>query len=206
MILVLFLCAIAIFSLLVFFIFIFSTLKIEAKNLEISNIKEVSEYKNNIKIGEKVKNKVKSNYSIILSLNLINKFKILQIKLNNTKIKNISLKMHLDRINIKEIEKKMTLQDIDSIKKIKPQISYLNLCVKIGVEDILLTTYAIPLVSTAISIFLPFVVEKNDKDRIKYVVNPIYNRGNVYDIKLNIDIKIKILRLLNACFSILKRK
>ena len=149
-------------------------------------------------------NKINTKYKIKVSLNMLDKLKILQIKLNNEKIKKMTFKMHLDKIDIKKLEREMGLDDIKEIMQIKPKISYMDLKLKVGIDDVLLTTYAVPLICTVISALLPLAVEKKNYGKIKYEVKPIYNSGNVYDLKFNIGIKIKVIKLLNVVYTIYK--
>ncbi len=209
MVLVLLFCTILIVITIIFFLVILSTLKIEVKNYEVSNMysnqnnseKNLNANKNTCK-----NNKINAKYKIKVSLNVLDKLRILQLKLNSEKIKKITLKMHLDRIDIKKLEKEIRIDDIKEIMQVKPKISYLDLSVKVGIDDVLLTTYAVPLICTAISALLPLAVEKKNYNKIKYVVKPIYNNGNVYDLKFNIGIKIKVIKFLNAVYRIYKNK
>ena len=114
--------------------------------------------------------------------------------------------MHLDKTKIKELEREISISDIKEVMNIKPKISYLDLKLKLGIDDVLLTTYSVPIISTLISILLPYTVEKEDVNNIKYEVKPIYNNGNVYDMKLNIGVKIKVIKILNAVYKIYKSK
>ena len=82
----------------------------------------------------------------------------------------------------------------------------MDLKLKVGIDDVLLTTYAVPLICTVISALLPLAVEKKNHGKIKYEVKPIYNSGNVYDLKFNIGIKIKVMKLLNVVYTIYKNK
>ena len=209
MVLVLLFCTILIVITIIFFLVILSTLKIEVKNYEVSNMysnqnnseKNLNANKNTCK-----NNKINAKYKIKVSLNVLDKLRILQLKLNSEKIKKITLKMHLDRIDIKKLEKEIRIDDIKEIMQIKPKISYMDLNVKVGIDDVLLTTYAVPVICTLISILLPLVVEKNSHKKIKYDIKPIYNNGNMYDVKFDIGIKIRVLKLLNAMYIIYKNR
>lgn len=207
MVLVLIFCTIIIITIIAFFLIIFSTLKIDIKNYEISNIYEslndsIIETKDTCNNNEK--NMAK--YKLDISLNILNKIKILKLKLNNEKIKKMILKMHLDKTKIKELEREIGINDINEITKIKPQISYMNLNIKIGVDDVLLTTYIVPIICTAISMLLPLVIEKNKANQIKYIVTPMYNKGNAYYIKFDAGIKIKVMQVLKFIYKIYKNR
>ena len=207
MVLVLIFCTITIIITIAFFLIILSTLRIDIKKYEISNIyvnsnESIKEIKNTCSSYEKKNAKYKLN----LSLNVLDKIKILKLKLNNEKIKKIVLKMHLDKTKIKELEREIEINDIKEIMNIKPQISYMDLNIKIGIDDVLLTTYVIPIICTAISMLLPLVIEKSKAEKIKYIVTPMYNKGNVYDIKFNAGIKIKVIQVLKFIYKIYKNR
>ena len=200
MVLVLLFCTILIIAISLFFLIIFSTLKIEIKNFKTSNLttnKEKSTFTNSKKY---------SKYEVNIALEILNKLKYFSLNLNSRKIKKITLKMHLDKTKIKELEREISISDIKEVMNIKPKISYLDLKLKLGIDDVLLTTYSVPIISTVISILLPYTVEKEDVNNIKYEVKPIYNNGNVYDMKLNIGVKIKVIKILNAVYRIYKNK
>ena len=207
MVLVFIFCTIIIITIIAFFLIIFSTLKIDIKNYEISNIyanlnDSIREIKDTCNNNEKNG----ATYKLYISLNVLDRIKIFKLKLNNEKIKKIMLKIPLDETKIKELEREIGINDIKEIMNIKPQISYMDLNIKIGIDDILLTTYIVPIICTVISMILPLVIEKNKANEIKYIVTPKYNEGNVYDIKFNIGIKIKIIKVLNALYTIYKNK
>ena len=192
MVLVLLFCTVLIIVISLFFVIIFSTLKIEIKNFKISNLEKSKE---NTFI-----------YEIIISLEILNKLKYFSLNLNAKKIRKITLKMHLDKTKLKELEREISLSDIKEITNIKPKISYMDLQLKLGIEDILATTYAVPIISTLISILLPLLVEKENLKNIKYEIKPMYNMGNMYDINLDIGIKVKILKVLNTAYRIYKSR
>lgn len=200
MVLVLLFCTILIIAISLFFLIIFSTLKIEIKNFKTSNLttnKEKSTFTNSKKY---------SKYEVNIALEILNKLKYFSLNLNSRKIKKITLKMHLDKTKIKELEREISISDIKEVMNIRPKISYMDLKLKLGIDDVLLTTYSVPIISTLISILLPYTVEKKDVNNIKYEVKPIYNNGNVYDMKLNIGVKIKVIKILNAVYKIYKSK
>ena len=210
MVLVLFFCTLLIFITIFFFLIIFSTLKIDLENFQASNLyANIKDLKNFLDVNKnQCKNKkiINDKYKAKISINLLGKFKIFQVKLNSEKIKKIKIKMHLDRIDIKELEKNIGLADIKEIMQVNPKISYMDLNIKVGIDDVVLTTYIVPIISTIISILLPLLIEKDRHNNIKYLVEPIYNKRNVYDVSLNIGIKIKVIKLLNVIYAIYKNK
>ena len=189
MVLVLFICAILIVIMILIISLLLSTIRINVKDYNISNL--------NVK---------KTKYKITISLYLLNKIKWLSFKLNKEKLHKISLKMHLDRIDIKKLEKDFKLSDIKELMKIKPKLTLLHLDLKLGIQDILLTTYIIPVVCTIFSLILPIVTEEKNIKHIRYKAEPIYNQNNVYYIKLTSRVEIKMINLLNSMYGIYKNR
>lgn len=201
MVLVFLICIILIIITIIFFLIILSTLKIEIKDAEVSNINDKYENKQNT-----IRSKIGKKYKIKISLLFLNKIKYISINLNYKKIQELKSKINFNKINIKKIEKEFEWSDFKELIEIKPNISYMNLNIKLGIDDVLFTTYLIPIISTIISIFLPLVVEKNSRNKVNYIIKPIYNNGNIYDVKINIGLKIKIIKVVNAIYKIYKKR
>lgn len=185
MVLVLFLCAIiTLIALLIIFILI-STIKIEIKEVRASNAM-----------------KIKSNYVIKISARLMNKLKWISFEIDKIKIKKLAKKLHLEKMDIQKLERNINVYDIKQIINIRPKLTYLNLYVSLGVEDVILTSYIIPIISAIISIILPHVTKGNKIKNINYKILPLYNNKNIYDIKLDTIIEIKVINVLNAMYKI----
>ena len=190
MILVLFLCCIIIIIMLFIIITIISTIHIQINNLEFSNIRKL---KNN-------------KYKIVFSMIILKKVKWLLIKIDKRKLQRIINKIHLEKINIKKLEREFNIKDIKELSKIEPKIRNLNMDATLGLDDVILTSYLIPIISTIFAIIMPYVVQRKDVKNIKYNLKPLYNMKNVYDIKLDICIEIKVMDILNVFYNIYKSK
>lgn len=142
---------------------------------------------------------------MIVSLLFLNKVKWFSIHLNSLKLKKIYNKMHLEKIDIKKLEQDISFSDIKEIIKIKPNIKKLKLNIDIGLESVILTSYLIPLICTVLSIILSKNVNLQDLNEIEYLVNPIYNKGNKFHIKLSSILRIRIASILKATLNIYKR-
>ena len=188
MILVLFLCAIIIIAMLLIIFTLLSTIKIIIKDFELAN-----------------KRHVEPNYEVVISLNLFNKVKWISLRLNNKRMRKMYTKMHLERIDIKKLEKDLTPSDIREIINIKPKLASLNLQMEVGVQDIIITSYIIPIICSIFSIILPYVTEKKNIKNIKYKVDPVFNQ-NIYHIKLNTEVEIKMINVLNSINKIYKSR
>ena len=183
-----FLLGTVLFVLFIITVFIiFSTIRIKIENWEVSNLKE--------KKNEK-------KYQITTSIHLFNKLKWISLRIDNKKMQKIFVKLHLDNLDIKKLEKDFQISDIKEIIEIRPKISQLDLQIKLGLEDVILTTYTIPILATVISFILATSVKRENMNKIKYNVEPIYDNKNLYKIKLNTILEIKLLNLLNSSFKI----
>ena len=187
MVLVLFFAIILFLLILLIVFMLISTIEIKVKGIELSNIKKIT-----------------PSYVINISAKLLNKFKWIGIDLDNGKIKKITKKVHLEKIDIQKLERNLKISDIREIINIKPKISSLNLHVNVGLEDVILTTYLVTGISTIIAIILPYITKKNSENNLNYKVLPIYNNQNVYYLKIDTILEIKVMNVLSSLFKIYK--
>lgn len=181
MILVLILFGIISILIGIFLLFILSTLHIEIKDFELSNIHE-DKY---------------SNYQIIFSLYLGNHIKWLWFHLNNEKARKIYSKVQLEKIDIKKFNKEFKVKNLRQLKKLKPKFSHLDLQVSVGLISPISTSFLVAIISSTISIILPHLVKKIEPEKYIYDIKPIYYNKNLYNIKLNCIIEIKMVHIIN---------
>ena len=199
MILVFFLITLLFLLILFTICIILSNLQIQITNFKLDNIQHLS-----------------PKYIINISLKLFNKIKWISINLDNYKIRKILNKVHLEKIDIKELEKNINLEEIKELINIKPKILSLDLNIDVGLENVILTSYLIPIICTIISMILSKLIDLRNIDNmddiddmdeinnIKYIVTPIYNRGNVYKIQLNTIVNFKITTAIKSMYRIYK--
>lgn len=193
MVLVFILCAILIILTLAVFMIVLSTLKMQIEKLEISNTKTGNTF-------------VSDNYQFKISLFLFDKIKWFTLKLNSKKMQDMIKKMKLNKMDLKKLEQNFKFEDLKYIKTLEPKISYFKFFVKVGVEDTILTTIIIFVISTAISILLPYTIKKYEKDKYYYQVLPLYINKNAYEIKLDCIIEIKMVHIINIIYVFLKKR
>lgn len=187
MILVLFLCiAILIITLILTLIFI-STLRIKLENMNISNIK-----------------KNKSAYSINISFYLLNKIKWLAFNISENKIKKITKKIQFKNIDMIKLEKYLQPSDIKELAKINPKISYLKLEFNLGLDDVVVTSYIVAIISTMLSIILPYVTKEKERKNLYYKILPIYNNKNQYHINLDVIFEVKLINVFKVVYKFYK--
>ena len=189
MILVFILLTILIIIISFIFLILLSTFRIKIKDLEITNIKEKKEI----------------DYAIIFSFYLGNKIKWLSFQLNDEKMKKTYTRMHLERIDFKKIEKNLKWEDFKIIKHIQAKFSYFNLKMKLGTESPVATAFIIAILSSLISILLPLSMKKIEEENCNYEIEPIYENKNLYKIKFNCIIQVKMVHIINVIYIFLKK-
>lgn len=177
-----------IFIILITFVFLIllSTIHIEIKDLELTNMKE---------------NK-KLDYGVILSLYLGKHFKWISIYLNDEKLRKAYNKMQLEKIDLKKLEQDFKWEDLSAVKKIKPKISYLDLKVILGTENAVITAFINSAICIIISALLPYIAIDLKKENYKYYIEPIYINQNLYKIQFNCIIQVKVVHIINVILFI----
>lgn len=172
---------------LVAFLFVTSTLRVIVETLELSNDKEK---KNN-------EAKVKIQWYAF------NKIRIVSIPIKNRQIQKIHLKQELEKIEMQDIGP--TKQEIITLLK-EIKLKKLDLDITIGTEDVIITSAIVLLISTGMSFLLPKVIEKYEPEKYKYKILPVYQNENLYKLKLDCIIYVKMVHIIYILQVILKRK
>ena len=195
MVLVFVLLGTIIFLLLIFTIFLFSTLQIEIKNLKIGNKQKTNQ------------TRIKDKYEIKITLYFLKKIPILWFRLNNRKIGKIYNSKQLEKIDFKKIQKQHPINKntLETVKNIKIKISKLNLRIDIGTEDAIITSYLTSFIASIIGIILPHITEKDKIEKCHYIINPIYQNRNEYHISLDSIISIKIVHIIYSMLIFTKK-
>ena len=186
MVLVFILCGIAAFFVILILLLCLSTIRINVNKLKLSNID------NNY--GENIK-----DYSINISMSLFNKIKWISVNLNDKKIKKIQNKMNMQKIDFKKLKGNFKPDDIKLLKEIKVKIAYLELLARIGVNDVVATSFII-------SLLLPHVIEEYKDKKYNYKILPLYLNRNAYEIKLDCIIEVKMVHIINIVYVFLKKR
>lgn len=128
---------------------------------------------------------------LVIKIMLFNKILVFkkEIKKNKNK-KNTNFELVRDAIIKEGIYK-------ETMKNIRGKII-------IGTEDILLTTYSIPIISTAISIIINKYI-KNKKESY-FEIKPVFEEKNLLIIYLQVLFKIKLIHIIKIVCYILKEK
>ncbi len=189
MILVFIFLGILIFLLLLIYVIFASTIKMQIYDLYLSN-RQLDK---------------KNQYHIKISLYLWKHFKWLSFSLDKKKINKIIIKIKESQINIKKLEQKLKLQDIKVLRKLKLKIEKLNLEMNLGLESPIATSFIIAGISSTISILLPIFAQSFQKEMYQYKIAPIYQNKNLYEIKLNCIIILKVVHIINVILILIKK-
>ena len=173
----------------VFIIIVLSTIKFEIVDFELSNIIQITP----------------KNYKIKLSFYLFGKIKLFSFKLNSERARKMYSKMNIEKFDIEKGRKLLTIKNINILKKLNIRLDYLDLELDLGLEDVILTTELITLISIVISNILPQIISKYIPNKYRYKIMPIYINKNAYYIKLNCIFQLKIVHIINIIYIYLKK-
>lgn len=181
----LFFCVIIILLLML----VFSTIKLNVKKFNIMNIKGT------------LKRETGKEILIYAELYLLGVVKIARIKVT----KNLLEKLRIRR-DVKEIEKEVESfrfgHLIEVIKKFKLKLEKIDLNLKLGVDDVILTSYLVAFISSVIGILIGISEPKKQY----FKVLPLYNFGNSIKINLNCIITVKIVHIIYVIYILLKKR
>ena len=173
----------------VFIIIVLSTIKFEIVDFELSNIIQITP----------------KNYKIKLSFYLFGKIKIFSFKLKSERARKMYSKMNIEKFDIEKGRKLLTIKNINILKKLNIRLDYLDLELDLGLEDVILTTELITLISIVISNILPHIISRYIPDKYRHKIMPIYINKNAYYIKLNCIFQLKIVHIINIIYIYLKK-
>ena len=174
-------------------IILLSTIKIVVKDLIISN---------------QNKGKIIKNYEIHFKLYFLNKIKILNIKVDETLINKLNLKEKIDKMDFSKVKKDIPDKKELKIlfKKLDFELSNLDLKIELGIDDVILTSAIVALISALIGIGLSKVVKKYDSKNYRYIINPLYINKNIIKVIMNCIIQVKMVHIIYIIYILLKRR
>lgn len=185
MILVFLLISLLIIMTLIVLILLLSNIKIEIIKLQISNVSK----KFNISFASKI------------SIFLFNIFKLLEINIDDNKVKKI---YKSGKINISKL-KSNNIKDLRVISKIEFNLEQLKVDGYIGCEDAAYTAYITSAINSLLGILISKKINFYNKDRYIYHINPTFTNQNLVNLELNCIISIKIVNIINIILILLKK-
>ena len=190
-----------------------SKIEIEINKLDIDNTRKMS--------TKDDRQKNNSKMVVQISLKIFNVHWI-KIKLNKQKLASQYIKEKI-KVEEKNIEVKKIVKDIKEnvlknrnertkiikqIKKTQVLLEKLDLGVKVGTEDVVLTSYLVGVISIIIANILPHLVQAKKqtseqlRSKYKYEVMPIYKNKTLYKINLDCIISAKLVHIIYVIYLI----
>lgn len=189
-IVLLFFCAILGIMLLSIVLIAFSSIKLNIKKAKISN------FENGIR-----KKKVEKEFLVYIELHLFGKIKIARIRLKEELLGKIKQQAEKEDIS-KDMKKLKEFNVKEILKKLKIEVEVLNLEAQIGIEDVILTSSAVTIMSAILGILLRNI----NHDNLYYNIMPVYQFGNIINTHFNCLISVKIIHIIQVGYIILKKQ
>lgn len=191
MILVLILSGIVVILMILFILVILSTARINIDTFKIDN----------------TNNKINKEIKVFLDIYFLNKIKIARIKIDDIRANKIKKKYTDNKINRNIMKKDNTINKAlkEVIEHKKTNITKLNLDIKLGLIDGILTSGGVAVLSTVISIILSLLVKEYKKDKINYKITPIYTDDIILKIFLSCIIEVKTVHIIYMIYVLLKK-
>lgn len=189
MILVFLLLVFIIIIALIFYILMLSNIKVKITKLHIFYNKK----------------KLDITFVSKLGLYLFNKVKLLQITIDDDKIRDLykSGKIDVNKLkNNKELNKLM----LKLLKNIDFTVEELNLKGYIGTEDAAFTAIKAGIINIIISLVLMNKVKNYAKDKFSYGLETVYVNQNIVNLEFNCIISIKIVHIINIIYILSKKE
>lgn len=165
----------------------------------------------NFKFTSLSKQHLNKDYKIKIVLYVFNKIPLFRVKITNEKIQKIisssKIRNVIEKQEIKIIENRKNIdkEAFKMLKNMKLEIEEMNLGISIGTENASITAFVIPVISSALAIFLAKKVKKfNDKQ--VFSITPIYINQNLINVEFSGIIQVKMIHIINTVFIIKKRK
>lgn len=147
--------------------------------------------------------KIEDDIKIKIKIFLFYKIKILQFTIDD----NLQILNKIKKINYKKAFKEIN-DDTSIIKelgKIKVDLSKFDLKVYMGVDNVVINSFTVGVLSSIISIILAKTIAKFNNKNHQYKILPLYNQ-NKLKIDLNCIINVKVGHIIHMLFNIYKRK
>lgn len=133
------------------------------------------------------------NLKIYISLNIFNKFDIIKIKIDKTKLNKLlsknTPKMDLSMIKIEKIK--------ELIKNIQVEKIIINS--KIGTENLIITSFIVATLASILAILFAKIKKPS------YKIEPVYTNKNYLYLNINCIFKVKLVHIINISKNLKKK-
>lgn len=174
-----------IFLILIFF----SYIKIEFQNVYISNIP-----------------KFRYDFKIKFGIYILKKVKIFGFEITNEKLKNSKLSNKI-KSRIKNQKMDISIPEIIKIiRKLNISLDKFQTRIKLGTEDVILTSIFVGIIASSIGIILGKIIKHYEEKKYKYEISPVYNTKNIFDMELNCIINTKLAHIIYVIYIFSKKR
>ena len=130
-------------------------------------------------------------FKINLEFFLFKKIRILKIKIYKNYCEILKMKIHFNLLKeLKDNKQKGTVFVLKNIWKLDPEIKNINLYLKLGTENMMLTIFLVPTITTVLSGVISNYMKKYNKDISKCTLEIKPNYLDINQFKLNLSTKI----------------
>lgn len=130
-------------------------------------------------------------FKINLEFFLFKKIRILKIKIYKNYCEILKMKIHFNFLKeLKDNKQKGTVFVLKNIWKLDPEIKNINLYLKLGTENMMLTIFLVPTITTVLSGVISNYMKKYNKDISKCTLEIKPNYLDINQFKLNLSTKI----------------
>lgn len=185
---------------LILFLLCISNLEIEIKKFKLNT--------NNLK-GEKIE-----DYLICIKLKILEKLTWLKFTIDDEKINKIkkSKKMNNRLLELTSKLKgfiknnKKNILEIKNVKYLNIELKKINLEMQLNILDNILTSFAVVIISTLLSIVISRGMKKYNEDECRYIIKPMYSENIQIIIDLNCIIDVKMVHIINIVYMLFKKR
>lgn len=152
-------------------------------------------------------------YEIELGLYLFGKFKFINIKFKDEKLKIMGKRMNYEKIKSSKILKKIMKKDfqeldkkeiVNNLKKLNLKFEKFNMDLNLGTDSTLVTSFLIFAVSTIVSLIIKRGVTKYNPNKYSFSITPRYENYNLLKIDFNCILSVKTLKFVKTIHYINK--
>lgn len=148
------------------------------------------------------------DYTILLELSFLGKLTFLKIILNKEKTKKINQKLQIKKkihkVNWKSVERTLPIRKM--IELLQIELEEFHFYLKIGTENVILTSGIITILSTLLGVILARGIKKYNKEKYEYYILPLYQNRNQINLEFDSKIKFWVVHIIQVAYKLKKRK
>ncbi len=187
---------IILFLILLILLILFSTIRINVDKFNFNN--------------ETVSNKC--DYRFFINLYFLDKIKFFKVMINEERIKKLNQKMNIET-KIKDIDFKKVKGNLPNKKEIKNVIKRINisldefhLILKVGTEDVIITSALVAGIASVLGIVLAKLIKSYNDEKYKYEIIPVYKNKNMVNLSFDCIIKIKMIHIIGIIYTLVNKR